>query len=150
MNNTNETETRYVAEPSLNPLRIPLLLCQNKHSRSVTMFCTACGKSIDPTARFCPACGAAATSTGTYAPPPQPTIPLFRPRHNRAIGGVCAAFALHYGWDLSIVRILTVLATLVFGIPLFVYVAAWIIIPEESPYVVPYPPPANESSSNLA
>ncbi len=116
------------------------------------MFCTSCGKSIDLTARFCPACGAAATSTtaNAYAPPPAPAIPLFRPRHSRAIGGVCAAFALHYGWDLSVVRILTVLATLLSGVPLLVYIAAWIIIPEEAPYSVPYPPPANESSSNLA
>ena len=116
------------------------------------MFCTTCGKSIDPTARFCPACGAAvspASTTYTYTPPP-PAIPLFRPRHPRAIGGVCSAFAVHYGWDVSVVRILTVLATLVLGFPLFVYIAAWIIIPDEAPYAIPYPPPAPESSSNLA
>ena len=77
------------------------------------MFCSNCGKSIDPTARFCPACGTAVASTGAaYAPPPPPAQPLFRPRYGRAIGGVCAAFAIHYGWDLSVVRILTVLATL--------------------------------------
>ena len=115
------------------------------------MFCTNCGKSIDPTARFCPACGAAVASTSsTYAPPPPPAQPLFRPRYPRAIGGVCAAFAIHYDWDLSLVRILTVLSVLVFGIPLFIYLAAWIIIPEEAPYIVPYTPPASESSSNLA
>jgi phage shock protein C len=116
------------------------------------MFCTSCGKSIDPTARFCPICGAAVTSASSaynYAPPP-PAIPLFRPRHPRAIGGVCSAFALHYGWDVSVVRIITVIATLACGFPLFAYIAAWIIIPEEAPYPVPYPPPAPESSSNLA
>jgi phage shock protein C len=117
------------------------------------MFCTNCGKSIDPTARFCPACGTAAAPTATaytYVPPPQPAIPLFRPRHPRAIGGVCSAFALHFGWDVSLVRIFTVIATLSCGIPLFVYLAAWIIIPEEPLYTVPYTPPASESSSNLA
>jgi phage shock protein C len=115
------------------------------------MFCPKCGKSIDPTARFCPACGTAVASTGNaYAPPPPPAQPLFRPRYPRAIGGVCAAFAIHYGWDLSVVRIFTVLATLLCGIPLFVYLAAWIIIPEEAPYTIPYTPPAHESPSNLA
>ena len=50
------------------------------------------------------------------------------------ISGVCAGFALHYRWDINVTRIVTALLILFTGIFAFVYIAAWIIIPEE-----PYP-----------
>lgn len=73
------------------------------------------------------------------------------------IAGVCAGFAEHYGWDLNLVRVLTVVVTLFTGVTLFAYLAAWIIIPEGQ-YALPRPfgssappPPAapftSESSS---
>jgi phage shock protein C len=47
------------------------------------------------------------------------------------IAGVCAGFALHYGWDLNLVRILTVvIAFFSGGLGLVAYLAAWVIIPE--------------------
>jgi phage shock protein C len=57
------------------------------------------------------------------------------------IAGVCSGFALHYGWDLSVVRVITALSIVFTGVGLFVYLAAWIIIPE-APYVLPEPIPA--------
>ena len=102
------------------------------------MFCPQCGKQVDPNSRFCPACGAVISS----APPPpasgpyQRTSQLTRSRENRVIAGICAGFALHYGWDLNLVRIITVLVIVLTGVGLFAYLAAWIIIPE-APYALP-------------
>ena len=52
------------------------------------------------------------------------------------IAGVCAGFALHYGWDLNLVRVLTALMIVLTGVGAVAYIAAWVIIPE-APYVLP-------------
>jgi phage shock protein C len=102
------------------------------------MFCPQCGKPVDANPRFCPSCGAAISS----APPPAAgnpyprTAQLTRSRENRMIAGICAGFAAHYGWDLNLVRIVTVLVIVLTGVGLFAYLAAWIIIPE-APYALP-------------
>jgi len=101
------------------------------------MFCSQCGNQVDSSSRFCSACGAPAASV---PPPPTgfyPTTPqLTRPRHNRIIAGVCAGFALHYGWDLNLVRVLTALMIVLTGVGAIAYIAAWVIIPE-APYALP-------------
>jgi phage shock protein C len=61
---------------------------------------------------------------------------LTRPRTNRMIAGVCAGFALHYGWDLNLVRVLTALMIVLTGVGAIAYIAAWVIIPE-APYALP-------------
>ena len=98
------------------------------------MYCTHCGRPMEPAARFCSNCGA----TVQFAPFAAPPIygQLTRPRYPRMVAGVCAGFALHYGWDLSLVRVITALAIVFTGVGLFVYLAAWIIIPE-APYALP-------------
>ena len=99
------------------------------------MFCSRCGKQVDPSSRFCPACGA----TISAAPPPagfNPSGQLTRPRYNRMIAGVCAGFALHYGWNLNLVRLVTALVALFTGVGAIAYLVAWVIIPEE-PYALP-------------
>nr|WP_263365870.1 PspC domain-containing protein [Edaphobacter bradus] len=88
---------------------------------------------MDPSSRFCSACGAAATSSFWT---PQPTSTMVRPRQNRMIAGVCAAFAQHYGWDLNVVRIIAALLIVLTGVGALAYIAAWVIIPEE-PYAIP-------------
>jgi phage shock protein C len=101
------------------------------------MFCPQCGKQVEPGSRFCPACGTAVASVG-WQPRPTgptgPTGPMMRPLTNRMIGGVCAAFALHYGWELNAVRVITCLIILMTGVGALAYLAAWVIIPQE-----PYP-----------
>jgi phage shock protein C len=101
------------------------------------MFCTRCGKQIEPTSRFCPACG---TPIAAAQAPQQPfaTSHLMRPRNNRMIAGVCAAFAQQYGWDVTVVRIITAIVCLS-GAGALAYLVAWIIIPEE-PYALPTNP----------
>lgn len=106
------------------------------------MFCPKCGTQLDPNARFCAACGAAVSSTppppftGAYPQGYPQTAQLTRSRENRMIAGICAGFALHYGWDLNVVRIITFVVILFTGIGIFAYLAAWIIIPE-APYALP-------------
>ena len=102
------------------------------------MFCTRCGSKLEPTSRFCSACGAPIGMGAAAYPPPPPVAggQLFRPRNNRMIAGVCAAFAQRYNWDITIVRIVTALVCLS-GAGALAYLVAWIIIPEE-PYALPY------------
>lgn len=100
------------------------------------MFCTRCGSKLDSTARFCSSCGAPVSQGGAYPPPPPfATGQLFRPRNNRMVAGVCAAFAQRYQWDVTVVRIITALICLS-GAGALAYLIAWIIIPEE-PYALP-------------
>lgn len=56
---------------------------------------------------------------------------LIRPRQGRLIAGVCAAVANRFGWNVTVVRLLTVLAVLVFGLSLWAYIIMWVIIPSE-------------------
>lgn len=100
------------------------------------MYCSQCGKQVDPSSRFCPSCRA----TVSAAPPPPgyypPANQLTRPRNNRMIAGVCAGLSLHYGWNLNLVRIITALVALFTGVGAIAYLVAWVVIPEE-PYVLP-------------
>jgi len=56
---------------------------------------------------------------------------LVRPRTGRVIAGVCAAIANRYQWNVTTVRVLTVLSLLLPGPQLILYVIFWIIIPKE-------------------
>jgi phage shock protein C len=100
------------------------------------MFCPQCGNKVDPSSRFCASCGAPSSS----APPPPGVYPqqsrLFRLRNPRVIAGVCSGLAVHYGWDVNIVRLIWVLCVLFAGTGIFVYIIAWIVIPE-APYQLP-------------
>jgi len=69
-----------------------------------------------------------------------PGRPLYRPHQGRAIAGVCIALAQANGWDVAVVRILTILGFFFSGGFVGVaYLAGWIGIPEE-PLPVPMPP----------
>lgn len=70
------------------------------------------------------------------------TAELRRPRTGRMIGGVCAALAARFGWDVTLVRVAAVLSLLLPGPQLIIYVIAWIVIPGE-----PVAPPVVRESS---
>lgn len=97
------------------------------------MVCTGCGRTVDASAQFCSGCGRPLV---VYTAPPV-TGRLVRPREERMIAGVCAGFALRYGWDVALVRLILVLAV-VFGagMPLVAYVIAWIVMPN-APFSLP-------------
>ena len=100
-------------------------------------YCQNCGSALHATARFCSGCGAA-------VPMPQaaPRRPLVRPHAGRAIAGVCLGLAQANGWDVALVRVLTLLLCIFSsGLVGVAYLAAWIGIPEETaPYPGAYPP----------
>jgi phage shock protein C len=71
---------------------------------------------------------------------------LVRRTDDRMIGGVCAGLADHLGLDVTLVRLLTVLVTILgFGSVIIAYLIAWVIVPKDvdvyavSPVPVPHP-----------
>ncbi len=55
---------------------------------------------------------------------------LYRSRHDRKIGGVCAGLADYLNVDATIIRLGAVLLVFADGIGLLAYIIAWIIMPE--------------------
>jgi phage shock protein C len=71
---------------------------------------------------------------------------LVRRTDDNMLGGVCAGLADHLGLDPTLVRVLTVLATVLgFGSVIIAYLIAWVIVPKDvdvygvSPAPVPQP-----------
>lgn len=51
--------------------------------------------------------------------------------NDRMIAGVCSGIAEYFGWDITLVRILYVLATVCTAFPgTIVYLILWIVMPE--------------------
>ena len=66
------------------------------------------------------------------APVPVPRFALRRSRTDRMLGGVCGGLAASLGTDAALLRVLTVALTLITGgAAAVVYVAAWMLAPEE-------------------
>ncbi len=55
---------------------------------------------------------------------------LYRNPDNRTIGGVCSGLAAYFNTDVTIVRLLFVLAVLLFGSGILLYIVLWISMPE--------------------
>lgn len=56
---------------------------------------------------------------------------LVRPRNGKKIAGVCQAFANFFGLDVSIIRVVWLLAVLLAGTGFLAYLICWLVIPEE-------------------
>jgi phage shock protein PspC (stress-responsive transcriptional regulator) len=56
---------------------------------------------------------------------------LVRPRRGRVIAGVCAGLARRFGMSPTVVRVLFVLSLLLPGPQILLYLALWIILPQE-------------------
>ena len=70
-----------------------------------------------------------------YTPPaPHQSRPFYRPADGRMLGGVCAAIADHFGWERTVVRLLTVASIFLPGPQILAYIALWILIPSEERY----------------
>ena len=61
---------------------------------------------------------------------------LSRPRDNRVIAGVCSGIARRFGIDPTLVRILFVASLLLPGPQILIYLAAWVLMPQESSTLV--------------
>lgn len=64
---------------------------------------------------------------------PEVNRPLTRSTTDVMVGGVCAGIGHWLGWDVTLVRVLYVLATIFFmGIPgLVAYLVLWLVMPAE-------------------
>ncbi|MET7642763.1 PspC domain-containing protein [Streptomyces sp. NPDC005426] len=58
---------------------------------------------------------------------------LARPRDGRMLGGVCAALARRFGTSARTMRIIFVVSCLLPGPQFLLYLALWLLLPEESP-----------------
>ena len=55
---------------------------------------------------------------------------LFRPKQGRILGGVALAIANRFGWDTTLVRVVTAFLALFTGVGVLLYLILWIVIPE--------------------
>ena len=62
-----------------------------------------------------------------------PSEKLYRSRTNRQVAGVCAGLGQRFNVDPTLIRVLFVLLALFGGAGIVLYVAMWIIVPEEPP-----------------
>jgi len=98
------------------------------------MTCPNCQKEIAEGSKFCYSCGAKlAADAGTAVPPPPMYAPpkkLVRSTNDRKLGGVCAGLADYFDIDVTLVRVLWLLATLIPGPNILVYIVLWIVLPQ--------------------
>ena len=76
-----------------------------------------------------PASDQTTTSPEPGLPARQP--PLYRPIHDRMLAGVASGIARYLGVDATIVRVVLAVLTLVGGAGVPLYLAGWLLIPEE-------------------
>jgi phage shock protein C len=88
------------------------------------MYCNYCGKNIQDDANVCAYCG---TRVGSVLARKR----LMRPRADRKIAGVCAGFAEYFDLDVTVVRLMWLIVSLMTGVGLLAYPIAWIVMPEE-------------------
>lgn len=59
------------------------------------------------------------------------TRKLYRSRSDRKLAGVCGGLAKYLNLDATLIRVLFVALTVLGGSGLLIYIAMWIIVPEE-------------------
>ena len=76
----------------------------------------------------------AGSQAGPASPSPagrRPARPLSRPVHDRMLGGVASGIARYLGIDVTVVRIVLAVLAVIGGAGVPIYVAGWLLIPEE-------------------
>ena len=88
------------------------------------MYCNYCGKVIQDDAAVCAYCGIRVGASLARKR-------LMRPRQGRKIAGVCLGFAEYFDIDVTLVRLIWVIAAVMSGVGVIPYLIAWIVMPEE-------------------
>jgi phage shock protein C len=88
------------------------------------MYCNYCGKVIQDDANICAYCG---TRVGGVIARKR----LVRPRTGRKMAGVCLGFAEYFDLDVTLVRLVWLIAGVMTGVGLLAYPIAWIVMPDE-------------------
>lgn len=73
---------------------------------------------------------------------------LYRSRENRIIGGVAGGLAEYFRMDVSLIRLLWILAVFFGGSGVLAYLIAWLVIPEEKTVQIGQNQAANATTSN--
>jgi phage shock protein PspC (stress-responsive transcriptional regulator) len=104
------------------------------------MVCPSCQRNIAEGSRFCYNCGARQAVSGA---PDMASVTggprkLMRSSTYKKLGGVCAGLADYFDLDVTIVRLIWLLAVLFAGTGILIYIILWIVLP-----LAPFPlPPA--------
>lgn len=99
-------------------------------------YCVSCGSALNADSRFCPSCGRPlaaepSASESTVGPAKKVRRVLMRPRTGRKIAGVCQGLANHMDWDVTLLRVVTVLLAFVtFPLGIIAYLTLWLVMPE--------------------
>ena len=111
------------------------------------MICPKCQKEIADGSNYCYFCGEytgrAAQASAGPAPNAQASGQprrLVRSLTDRKLGGVCAGLAAYLDMDVAIVRVLAVVSIVFYGVGLFAYLVAWMVIPEGDTVASMQPP----------
>ncbi|HZD74497.1 MAG TPA: PspC domain-containing protein [Actinomycetota bacterium] len=59
------------------------------------------------------------------------TRKLYRSRSDRMLGGVCGGLAQYFNTDATLIRVLFVILTVLGGAGPVIYLAMWIIVPNQ-------------------
>jgi phage shock protein C len=59
------------------------------------------------------------------------TRKLYRSKSNRKLAGVCGGLAQYFNVDATLIRVLFVLLAVLGGSGILIYLALWIIVPQE-------------------
>ena len=71
--------------------------------------------------------------TPTETQPQTPVRRFFRSRSDRMIAGVCGGAARYFGIDATLLRVILVLAAILgIGTGFVLYLACWLLVPEEA------------------
>lgn len=105
------------------------------------MYCNYCGKVIQDNANVCAYCGVRVAGS-------QARTRLVRPRQGRKIAGVCLGFAEYFDVDVTLVRVVWLIASFTTIIGMLSYPIAWIVMPEEPPLLLAPAPDAKTVTSS--
>jgi phage shock protein C len=107
------------------------------------MYCARCGAGLQGHFKFCSHCGASATDARKTE---AGATRLSRAREGKKIAGVCAGVARYLDMDVTLVRLVWVLITILPPLPgILAYIICWVVMPMEP---LPAATPVAESPSN--